>query len=416
MIMNSNQDTLTNLAIKHLWLGDLVRAAQLFEKLRPPIPPLAALNWAAVLAHRRKYSKALQILSRVDKSIKKKSRDDLRDLGTCFLFEDILQMISTNRYVKCSKLRRGSRLVKLTAPCIPILLSPFRILGSLSVKFGFSGGHTIQKLADSFQAQCWVSGFPIRPDFLAGELLIEQMKGYDLSYSVYRTILLEYLDYWISSRENIRDLLLATVKLEDALALYCIVRKKRPSIILEIGTFIGFSTCIMAKALEDNGEGIIHSIDPNLDYFSVTRPLSHAKNMLKTLKLDRYAQIHKGFFSEPREPSRLPIPVLGKTVCGIVPSVDLAFIDGDHATTALLQDFLLLLPSLKPHATVVFHDTKNWPSVRQAILTLFQDKIFEQQMRYFEVSPPGNDGIGLVEVDKEKPIMAKEGIDKWTFV
>lgn len=416
MIMNSNQDTLTNLAIKYLWTGDLVRAAQLFEKLQPPIPPLAALNWAAVLAHKRKFSEALQILSRIDKSIKKKSRDELRDLGTCFLFEDILQMISTNQYIKSSKLRSEIRLVTLMAPCISMLLGLFRILGSLSIKFGFSGGHIIQKLVDSFRTQSWANGFPIRPDFLEGELLIEQMKGYDLSYSVYRTILLEYLDYWISSCGNIRDLLLATVKGEDALALYCIVRKKQPSVILEIGTFIGFSTCMMTRPLKDNGKGTIHCIDPNLDYFSVNEPLSHARKMVNTLELDAWVRIHEGYFSEPRGTVESNVPVLGKRVSEIVPHIDLAFIDGDHMTTAVLQDFMLLLPSLKPQATVVFHDIRNWSSVRQAILTLFQDKIYEQRMRYFKVSPSGNDGIGLVEVDKEKPIIVKEGIDKWIFL
>jgi predicted O-methyltransferase YrrM len=220
----------------------------------------------------------------------------------------------------------------------------------------------------------------------------------------------------LDSREEVRDLLLASVKLEDAYAVYCIIREKQPCVILEIGTFVGFSTCIMAQALKDNGKGTIYCVDPDVDYFSVTNPQSHARKMLERLGLDSFVRMHKGFFSEPREGNESGREVLGKKVTQIVPPIDLAFIDGDHATTAVLQDFMLLLPAFRDRACVIFHDAKRWPSVRRAIATVMQDKVYNQKMSYFEIEPAGVDGIGLVEIDKTRQLAKKDGIDKWTSV
>ena len=67
--------------------------------------------------------------------------------------------------------------------------------------------------------------------------------------------------------------------------------------------------------------------------------------------------------------------VLGRTVVpirrsfadalGEVPdeSVDLVFLDGDHAEGETLKVFLRLKPKVKPGGTVVFHDY-NWPGVK----------------------------------------------------
>lgn len=83
--------------------------------------------------------------------------------------------------------------------------------------------------------------------------------------------------------------------------------------------------------------------------------------------------------------------------------IDLAFIDGDHETIAVLQDFMLLWPHLSPDAADVFHDVKTWSTVRQAILTLFKDNRLNQILRYFEFTPSGVDALGMVEIHNKRP-------------
>jgi len=156
----------------------------------------------------------------------------------------------------------------------------------------------------------------------------------------------------------------------------------------------------MAHALNDNGKGNIYCVDPNIEHLTIKKPLQHARNMLKKLNLESIVRIHTGFFSDPRETTVSNSPILGRKISDIVPPVDLALIDGDHATTAVLQDFMLLFPCLKPRSTVIFHDVKTWPTVRQGILTLFQDEIFKNHMQYFNFVPSGIDGLAVIEINK----------------
>jgi predicted O-methyltransferase YrrM len=49
----------------------------------------------------------------------------------------------------------------------------------------------------------------------------------------------------------------------DAQALlYCLIRKFRPKVAVEIGTYLASTTEAMARAVADNGYGILHTVDP----------------------------------------------------------------------------------------------------------------------------------------------------------
>lgn len=122
---------------------------------------------------------------------------------------------------------------------------------------------------------------------------------------------------------------------------------------------------------------------------------------MRTLWLDEYVQSYEGFFSYPRNLANPDVPVLGTNVCNLIPPVDMAFIDADHETTAVLQDFMLLRPRLANRATLVFHDVKTWCSVRQFFDVLFADNVWNQQMKYFEFRPSGFDGLGVVKLCKD---------------
>ncbi|MHA2283344.1 MAG: class I SAM-dependent methyltransferase [Promethearchaeota archaeon] len=398
-IMKFDQQALACLGICYLHIGEHGRALSFFERLQAPLPDHILLNWSAILVHQRKYREALLVLSKDNGKFNKISYEEKLDQIANIVFEDIVALVSGAREVVTSKILRFSnrnRLLKITYCCIIPLLKAFGILGDIADKLGSSNGKKIRDLMDNFHGQCWVYGLSMIPRFFAGQLHLKNMRGYERVKDVYQKVFLSYLDYWIYSQENIRDFVLASQKSLDAHALYCIIREKQPKTILEIGTFIGFSTAIMAQALKDIGEGTIHSIDPNIAHHSTRIPSIHARKMLENLGLDGYVHMHEGFFSEPRKGNESSIPVLGKVASDFLPPINLAFIDGDHETAAVLQDFMLSLPLLSPNATIIFHDTKNWTSVRQAIFILFQDSFWKDQMRYFEFVPSGIDGLGMI--------------------
>lgn len=407
----ADQRVLTYLGLSYMKLGKYDAAESVFEKLTTPIPSLAASNWAGLLLIKGKYNEALKVLSKTHRSIQQGVLEEMIEADLCILMEDILSLIAGSCDLESMKLRKRDRLLKLMLPGVLLFSATYGMLGRIFKKLKFPNGELIQKFVENFRNQCWAYGFQIQPDFLERVCPLKEMKGFEDSLDVYNRIFLSYIKYWIDAKENTNDLLLASVKPPDAHALYCIVREKQPSVILEVGTFVGFSTSLMAQALKDNGKGKIYCIDPNLKHLSVKSPILHAKKMLESLQLDGYVEIHEGFFSEPRGGTDPDKPVLGKRISDIVPSVDLAFIDGDHATTAVLQDFMLVLPHMQKISTVLFHDIKSVYTVRQGILTFFQDNIYKYLFRYFEVAPSAIDGIGFIEIDKSRRII-KEGLDK----
>ncbi len=396
----ADEQTICCLGICHLRLGDQEQAVEVFEQLQPPIPAIAALNWAAILACRQKLTEALQVLGQINTSIRSKSSGDAMDTVACVLLADILSVINGTREIESLELTRRCRLLRSVSVGVLPFLYVLKAAGKLFTKLKFPDGVLIEKLSENTRQLCWAYGMPAKPGFVQEAVELRQLKGYDRSLKVYGNVFLRYLDYWLSSEVDLTNFLVGSIKPGDAHALYCLIREKQPSVILEIGTFIGFSASIIAQAVKDNGKGIVHCVDPNIKFFSTQAPLTHARRVLTALDVDSCVRIHEGFFSEPRQTCQSDGSVLGRTISDIVPPVDLAFIDGDHEITAALQDFMLLLPVLNKNATVIFHDIRSWPTVKQGICTIFQDDLWKNRMRYYELSPCGYDGLGIVEVDK----------------
>ena len=398
--MHPNQQNLTSLGIRHLKEGKLDDALGAFERLNSPVPSIAALNWAAILTHRRNFGEALQVLSKVNLKVNKEIEDNIdniMDIVACTVFDDILSVISERSSIGSWKFGKKKRLLKATSFAMSPFLKLLDTLGQLASKFGSLDGRTIQSLYNGFLEQCWIFGLPVKRDFISNHIYLEHMEGFKCSKNVYREIFLSYIDYWMFSREDIRDFLIASVKPADVHALYSMVREKKPSVILEIGTYVGFSTCIMAQAIKDNGQGNIYCVDPNIKHLSIEKPLLHTKNMLKNMKLDNYVNIYEGFFSHPKEIVDPEVAVLGTNAYEFLPPVDFAFIDGDHSTTAVLQDFMMVLPCLAKDATILIHDTNSSHSVRQGIQILLKDDILKNKIKYLEFIPSGINGLGVIE-------------------
>ena len=380
--------------------GETTAAGRLFlDHMGPPLTPQEALYGACILASQREEPEALRLIRQVSRKSRDFTSADTMTLFACYIMEDVLAVSNEKRAFGQLRFRKRNRLLKavhllMIAPALAAL----RVAAGMFASWGFPDGATLQRLAGHLACQCWVNGLPARPPFVkkpAGTCPSQTLEA--AARQTYEACILKYLRHWLPSGQDPAAVLLAIVKPGDAHALYCLVRQHSPKVILEIGTFTGFSTSILAQAARDNGQGAaIHCIDPNLTHLGIECPLEHARQLLRQQQLDEFVTIHEGFFSEPREaPSPQPA-TLGYRAADLLPPVDFAFIDGSHATMDVLFDVRLLLPALADHATIVFHDVTTWHSVRQAIQLIMNDDVWQHCLEYHDVAPGGFDGLGIM--------------------
>jgi predicted O-methyltransferase YrrM len=134
---------------------------------------------------------------------------------------------------------------------------------------------------------------------------------------------------------------------DSADLLYGLVRSMKPQVCVEIGSARGRSTCFIAIALKENGDGILHAIDPHavttwnddatIDTFKII------KRNVSRLGLDKQVNVIRGTSEQAAANWKEPI--------------DLLFIDGDHSYAGVKKDWEIFKEFVKPFGLVVFHDT-----------------------------------------------------------
>lgn len=118
---------------------------------------------------------------------------------------------------------------------------------------------------------------------------------------------------------------------QERLLLYQIIRNIKPKVAVEIGTHRGLAAFYMAQALKDNGEGILHTTDPN-DW-------EQEKTLAQFESIKDFIKVHR------KKGEDLDIE-----------NVDFLFIDGFHEEEYVLAEFNHFAPRLTERAVVVFHD------------------------------------------------------------
>jgi predicted O-methyltransferase YrrM len=121
-----------------------------------------------------------------------------------------------------------------------------------------------------------------------------------------------------------------------------IVREFRPVSTVEIGLAWGLSTLFILGTLSENGHAEPHVV---MDPFQWYGYHDAALRLLRDNGLERMVEFH-------REPSVFFLPKLAEQGR----KFDFAFIDGDHSYEAVLCDFWLLDPLIKPGGVIVFDD------------------------------------------------------------
>lgn len=133
-----------------------------------------------------------------------------------------------------------------------------------------------------------------------------------------------------------------------ARALYGLVRWLQPKVVVETGSWKGFTACWIARALEDlsNEESYLHCIDN----FSLGTAGSDLHNSLAACQLANKVMIVDG---DSKDPANWPN------------QVDMAYVDGDHSLEGCQTDLRLAIE--RGAQCLVIHDTVSWWGPRLAL-------------------------------------------------
>lgn len=124
---------------------------------------------------------------------------------------------------------------------------------------------------------------------------------------------------------------------EEAAILYGLVRVLRPKLVLETGTFEGYSTTELARALSANGGGRLETVDiANSSGFRVPEDFRHVVTFRRGI------------------PSVEMVGILAQGKEGI----DFFFHDSLHTYLNTLGELIAFAPCFNPGCVVVCHDAK----------------------------------------------------------
>lgn len=138
---------------------------------------------------------------------------------------------------------------------------------------------------------------------------------------------------------------------EYAEALYGLVLRERPAVVLEVGMAYGATSMAAAAALEELGAGRVISIDP----FQSTQ-----WENIGVLNVERAGLAHRHELLDESDYVALP-RLLAE---GLV--VDVAYIDGLHSLDYALLDFFYVDKTLRVGGVVGFNDC-DWPTVKPTL-------------------------------------------------
>lgn len=181
---------------------------------------------------------------------------------------------------------------------------------------------------------------------------------------------------------------------QDARTLMDILQDSRPKNILEVGTFVGMTTLMMA--LMSPPDTHIHSIDPNFplktemesmgsklfDFDTTIKAQDLALQAAQRLDIDNKISFHEGGFSTSNtfasyntSPSNR-ISVVGPDICNRYGPFDFIFVDGLHYEEDVFSDLALATQHILPSKCIAIHDVLGrWGgNVRRAIFRFLENR------------------------------------------
>jgi predicted O-methyltransferase YrrM len=211
-----------------------------------------------------------------------------------------------------------------------------------------------------------------------------------------------------------------TLPQQDARTIVEVIQEWHPRNILEVGTFVGLTTLLLA--LVSPSDTHIHTIDPNFplqiemgamrsriyDSDADMRTQELALQAAKRLEVEDKITFHTGGFSTANtfatyntDPSSM-VQIVGPKVCGRHGPFDFIFIDGLHYEEDVYSDVNLAAEHLMSPGLIALHDVMGpWGSnVRRAVYR-FLDHHDEFSFSHDKFSKV-NDNIGFLQKYQEK--------------
>lgn len=124
---------------------------------------------------------------------------------------------------------------------------------------------------------------------------------------------------------------------EEAAVLYCLVRAMRPALVLETGTFEGYSTAQLARALQSNGQGHLETVD---------------------LAAETGQRVPEGLRTFVTFRRNMPSKSMVRILSDRNVRLDLFFHDSLHTYENTLSELISFAPFFKPGCVVICHDAK----------------------------------------------------------
>lgn len=156
----------------------------------------------------------------------------------------------------------------------------------------------------------------------------------------------------------------------NAAALFDAVLQQKPRTIVEIGSFLGRSTVLLALAAKRTGvESVVVAVDPHTGDRQQLERLG--TNTLPSLALFQ-EHCRAAGVADIIRPVVATSEDAAKDWCG---DIDLLYVDGWHSYDAVIEDGRAWLPYLVPSGMAIFDDYVAYPEVSRAVhdLTLVAD-------------------------------------------
>ncbi len=162
--------------------------------------------------------------------------------------------------------------------------------------------------------------------------------------------------------------------------LYALLANNSFTSVLQLGTWMGFSTIVFADALKRSSA--IHKNSPMLDTVECNIPVhKKARNFIKCARHDDIVRCHDGDSTDPAVIKKL------------LPQYDFIYVDSSHSYEGTVREIELYYPRLKSGGIMSFHDSSrhaatwdptNSGGVRRALDEWINSPIGPKENFFFE--------------------------------
>jgi len=251
---------------------------------------------------------------------------------------------------------------------------------------------------------------------------LDLLKHLKLFYNIQRELfeLLEKDNNLHPNKSKITHARHGSIKFPDAYIIKLLLDTYKPQNILEVGSFLGFSTRWLLE-LSNKWNAKVSAVDPNIRHRIFDNPRDYVQQ-LNSKYYNETLEIITAFFgelnfdiykkyrnSEPKLDKKQVDELLIKIDMidsGWNRNFDFIFIDGDHSYKSVISNFEVAFNLVNKGGCIVFHDVLSWNDVRQALEHIenkYTKRIKLEILGNFEryllkLINKSNDGIALIKI------------------